>query len=321
MRRKRVPLPLIILTVVACGSRTALIVGEVDDASIPDSGPDARRDSGRDTSIDVPEDTPDDLPMIDTTKPDVPVISDCPDADSTLVYLISSTNDLMSFFPPLLQFKTIGKIMCPNVGNNTPFSMGVDRKGNAFIVFTNFKLYKVSTLTAACSVTSFSPSPKAGFDDFGMGFAGDNMGESLYVAGSPINGGTSAGLATIDTQGMFGFNFINAFNPNSIGRTELTGTGDGRLFGWSPNMQGSGSRLVEIDRTNAKLLAANNLQVGDPNDAFAFAFWGGDFWIFTSVSGPTTVTKYDPGANKESNVTSTNVTIVGAGVSTCAPQQ
>ena len=119
---------------------------------------------------------------------------------------------------------------------------------------------------------------------------------------------------------MFAFKFIAKFSP-PLDRTELTGTGDGRLFGWSPNSQGSGSRLVEIDRSNAKVLAANNLQIGTPNDAFAFAFWGGDFWIFTSQGGPTTVTKYDPGTTKESTATTTSVQIVGAGVSTCAPSQ
>ena len=313
--RRSLPWPLILITVAACGARTALLVTEPLDGSVPDSGPDARRDGGRDGDAEL--DALDDIPTIDTTKPDVPTPNDCPDADSTVVYLIASSNDLMSFFPPSLQFKTIGKINCPNVGNNTPFSMGVDRKGSAFVVFTNGNLYRVSTLTAACSLTAFKANPMNGFADFGMGFAGDNMGESLYVAGS---GTPSAGLATIDTLTNFAFAFIAQFNP-TLDRTELTGTGDGRLFGWSPNSMGSGSRLAQIDRTNAKILGVNKLQIGTPNDAFAFAFWGGDFWIFTSQGGPTTVTKYDPVSLKESTATSTNVQIVGAGVSTCAPSQ
>ena len=310
---RRLPWPLIVISVASCGARTALLVTEPLDGSIPDSGPDARRDGGRDGEIDAP----DDLPTIDTTKPDVPLPNDCPDADATVVYLISSSNDLMSFFPPSLQFKTIGKINCPNVGMFTPFSMGVDRKGSAYVVFTNGNLYKVSPLTAACAAPAFKPNPMNGFADFGMGFAGDNMGESLYVASNTT---PSIGLATIDTQNNYTFKFINAFNP-SLDRTELTGTGDGRLFGWSPNTMTNGSRLTQIDRTNAKLLGVNKLQIGTPNDAFAFAFWGGDFWIFTSQGGPTAVTKYDPMSTKESAVASTSVQIVGAGVSTCAPQQ
>ena len=53
--------------------------------------------------------------------------------------------------------------------------------------------------------------------------------------------------------------------------------------------------------------------------ALAFAFWGGDFWIFTSPGGSTTVTKYDPLTQGETAVTTLGSTIVGAGVSTCAP--
>jgi hypothetical protein len=305
----------ITVTLIACGARTALVVPENEDASIEDSGPD-RRDGGRDA--DAEADAPEDIPMIDTVKPDVPTPNDCPDADSTVVYLISEQNDLLSFFPPTLSFKTIGKINCPSMG--TPFSMGVDRKGSAFIVFTDGNLFKVSTLTAACSKTNFIAHPMTGFDTFGMGFSGDNNGESLYVAGTPLMT-FSSGLATIDTMNNFTFKFIGAFNPNQLQRTEMTGTGDGRLFGWSPNENGSGSQLAQIDRTSGKLVGVNNLQVGGANLAFAFAFWGGDFWIFTSPGGPTTVTKYDPGSLKESTVTTNSTTIVGAGVSTCAPQQ
>lgn len=317
--RHRFSSSLITITLVACGARTALLTTDNPDATIEDSGPD-RRDAARDVRDEDVEDAPDDIPQIDTTKPDVPIPNDCPDADSTVVYLISETNDLMSFFPPTLSFKTIGKISCPTMG--TPFSMGVDRKGSAYIVFTTGELFKVSTLTAACSKTAFKPMPMAGFDTFGMGFSGDNNGELLYVAGSPITQGVaSAGLADIDTTQMnYPFKFINAFVP-SLGRTELSGTGDGRLFGWSPNDTCCGSRLSQIDPATAKIIGANNLKIGTPNDAFAFAFWGGDFWIFTSPGGPTTVTKYDPGSKMESTATTTNVTIVGAGVSTCAPQQ
>jgi hypothetical protein len=156
-----------------------------------------------------------------------------------------------------------------------------------------------------------------GFQTFGMGFAGDNMGEQLYVAASPNMNGPSAGLATIDTM-SFAFGFINPFSP-SLDRTELTGTGDGRLFGWSPDPNMNGSTLTQIDRKTAKLIGANKLQIGTPFDAFAFAFWGGDFYIFTGTS-TTTVTKYDPNTQKESQVQTTSELVVGAGVSTCAPQ-
>ena len=310
MRRRPLLFASLVIVIASCGSRTALLVTGLEGGI--DSGPDAldaardRRDGGRDA-----------LPMIDTSKPDVPKPNDCPDAEATLVYLISANNVLMSFFPPTAGFKTIGTIVCPNTGGTGPFSMGVDRKGAAYVVFSNGSLYKVSTLTAACTSTTFKPTPMAGFTTFGMGFAGDNVSEELYIAGTGV---PSEGLATIDTAMTFKFTYINPFKP-PLDRTELTGTGDGRLFGWSPtSSMTSGSTLTQIDRKTAQLTGANQLKIGTPQDAFAFAFWGGDFYIFTG-QGSTTVTKYDPVAQKESTVATTNELIVGAGVLTCAPSQ
>ncbi|MCA9590689.1 MAG: hypothetical protein KC657_35560, partial [Myxococcales bacterium] len=54
--------------------------------------------------------------------------------------------------------------------------------------------------------------------------------------------------------------------------------------------------------------------------AFAFAHWGGDFWLFTAPQGKSQVTrlKYDDGT-VETVKTDVGFEVVGAGVSTCAP--
>ena len=248
---------------------------------------------------------------------DSPVPTDCPDAGATLVYVISSQNELFSFYPPTLVFTKIGNIACPSMGA-TPYSMAVDRLGTAYSVFDDGTLWQISTANAACKATSYMPAVTGTpFHNFGMGYAGDQTGESLYVADANFNS-NSLGLATIDTK-SFTRNFIAPFNP-SLPRCELTGTGDGRLFAFCLHTSGTGSLLAEVDRTNANVIAENNLTVGDSSDAFAYAFWGGEFWIFTSPGTSTTVTKYDPGTMSESAVTTMPSTIVGAGVSTCAPQ-
>ena len=57
-------------------------------------------------------------------------------------------------------------------------------------------------------------------------------------------------------------------------------------------------------------------------DAWAFAFWGGHFWLFTNpnMMGSSQVDRYDPSANTTTTeVNSVGFRIVGAGVSTCAP--
>src|SRR5262249_57991149 len=113
-----------------------------------------------------------------------------------------------------------------------------------------------------------------GFVTFGMGFVSDNGGpeEKLYVAENELNGpGFSRGLATIDTT-SFKLSFISDFSPNEP-RMELTGTGDGRLFGYFPNLNGAGAHIVEIEKTTAQVLGDDPLPIGSPQDAFAFAFW------------------------------------------------
>ena len=292
-----------------CGARTELGAPVVADAP----GEDVTIDHDA-TEEDAQEE--DALPHIDQFV-DAPIPTDCPDAGSTLVYLISSENELLSFYPPTLSFTKIGTIACPGA-QSTPYSMAVDRFGTAYSVFADGTLWQIDTANAACQATSYVPSVQdTPFYNFGMGFAGDQNSESLYLADARFSQ-NSQGLATLDTK-TFTRNFIANFQPE-LPRCELTGTGDGRLFAFCLFTSGSGSEIAEIDPNTAKIIAVNQLKTGDTNDAFAYAFWGGYFWIFHGPNASTTVVKYDPVAMTETNVTSIALTIVGAGVSTCAPQ-
>jgi hypothetical protein len=301
----------------ACGSRTGLDSDEAPFVQGQDAAGDARHpgDAADATSEDAREEP---VPPIDA-RPHVDVRrDDCPDADATLVYLVSETYDLLSFYPPTATYKTIGKIACPST--STPFSMGVDRKGKAYVVFLDGHLFQVSTATAACVATPFVVGQN-GFVTFGMGFVSDNGGpqEKLYVAENDLNRLTqpSRGLATIDTT-TFQLNFISSFTPPEP-RLELTGTGDGRLFGYFPNVTGGGAHVIEIDKVTAQVLGDDPLPFGTPNDAFAFAFWGGDFWVFHGTS-QTTVSRFRPSDKTSVDIGTAPAVIVGAGVSTCAPQ-
>ena len=285
--------------VAACGARTGLLAPEPSDAAA-----DAKHEHDA-TAEDVVEDAAEE----DVVFPDVPIISDCPDAGETLVYVLGAQNELYSFFPPTSTFKSIGTIACP--GPSSPNSMAVTRSGIAFTNFLNGQLFEISTANAACKPTTYVANQQ-GWTTYGMGYAGTaDGGETLYVAG---NGNTHAlGLGAIDTQ-TFKLGVIGAFQPQQF-NCELSGTSDGRLFGFCPF--NSGSFLTEIDPATAKIISSHQLSVGGVT-SFAFAFWGGDFWIFTG-NGASTVTKYDPVAQTESNVATAPIEIVGAGVSTCAP--
>jgi hypothetical protein len=290
----------------ACGARTGLLAPEEPDASSIDSGHDSPHDA---TTDDAASDVMDamDAPE-DVVFPDVPIISDCPDAGETLVYLLGTGKQLYSFYPPTLTFKNIGTINCPS--NSTPNSMGVTRSGIAFTSFQDGNLFEVSTANAACKATTYVPN-QLGWTTYGMGYVTiADGGETLYVAGLGGNF-QSKGLGFIDTTALT-LTEINQFQPPQF-NCELTGTGAGDLYGFCPF--GTGAYLIQIDKATAKVIDSHQISTGGNNVSWAFAFWGGDFWLFTNNQ----VTKYDPVTQTETKVATAPFNIVGAGVSTCAP--
>ena len=99
----------------------------------------------------------------------------------------------------------------------------------------------------------------------------------------------------------------------------MSGTGDGRLYG---AFEGSPYVVSEIDKSNAKIKSqAPQTQVQYPpgGSNFAFAFWGGTFWLFVGPGTKTDVFNYDPAGGSTTLKTTVTQVIVGAGVSTCAP--
>jgi hypothetical protein len=307
------PFALACLACLACGSRTGLLAP---------GAPQGSQDSGLEDSPADVTDASEDIEIEDTGFPDVPVIDTCPDAGSTLVYVITQQGDLYSFYPPTLEFRLIGPISCAS-STNQPFSMAVDRTGLGYSVFSDGTLHLVDMATAACKDTAFVPG-QDGFLTFGMGFVANtaDAGESLFVAEGDVvqmPRPDSRGLATIDPTSL-AFTFVAPFTPPIPG-PELTGTGAGKLFGFYTNASTPGSHIVQIDPGTGKLLADYPLVTGAPDDGYAFAYWGGVFWIFTDPSGgTTTVTRFDPSTMSETDVTTLGEGVVGAGVSTCAPQ-
>jgi hypothetical protein len=286
--------------VVACGDRTGLPVGDVfleGDGGFTDA-----------------------LPMIDVAMhPDVNR-NDCPDAGATLIYLITEQFNLYSFYPPTLEFREIGAINCPAMDpTTTPFSMAVDRKGIARIVYNDGSLYRVSTATAACQPTLFV-TDQSGFHTFGMGYSADMGGpsETLYIAGDSVMNGTT-GLARIDDNYIV--HPIAQFHP-PVSLAELTGTGSGDLYAFYASAMGAADSFIgQIDKQTGAVIGETMLPGVAQGSAWAFAFWGGDFYMFTSQDNSTsTVTRYRPSDKSIAPITTLGNAIVGAGVSTCAPQ-
>ena len=195
--------------------------------------------------------------------------------------------------------------------------MAVDRKGTAYVEYQSGEIFRVSVLTTECEPTSWLPGTQE-FVNFGMGFSTDEGGpaESLYLAGSGW-AGESPRLGRLDT-GTFDLTVLGGLSDPGY---ELTGTGDGRLYGFF-QPEGAYAHLVMLDKLNAGINTDVLLPGVGVGSGWAFSFWGGDFWFFTAESGYTTVTRFQPAQQSLSVVTSLpNEVIVGAGASTCAPEK
>jgi hypothetical protein len=240
----------------------------------------------------------------------------CSDS-AKLVYVVDMSNQFSQFDPSTKTFHDLGTLSCPSSGS--PFSMSVDRNTIAWVLYDSGELFRVDiTQNLACTKTSWSA--QGGLSQFGMGFSTDTAGgttDTLFIAGGSTVGSSSPStLAKLDTGSM------SATTVGSVqGWPELTGTGTAQLWGWFPDQ--TNPRVEQIDKTSGTAIKtyAQSQLAGMPS-AWAFAFWGGDFWIFLmkDLEFSTTVYQIDgnTGAMKGMTATGSRV-IVGAGVSTCAP--
>jgi len=337
---------LALAAVASCGSRTGLPGEEAVDAE-PEHGllsPDRFAEEPKPKEEDALADVVGEeiLPGIDVNRPDVPVFNPCPDAAATLIYVIGKSGTLYSFDPGASTFTTIGTISCPGTSTtDTPFSMAVDREGIAYVGFSNTDpagnqigtgLFRVSTKTAICTATTYNEA-KNGMYTFGMGFVANATDAGVGEAGPldqlfislDVGGITSNGLlSTLDTT-SFNVTKIGFFSPApGLAAAELTGTGDGRLFAFSPGTVDGGTFIAQVDPGTAKIIAESVVPGVVQGAGWAFGFWGNAFYTFTtagSMAGETTtlVHKFDPLTMKVTLVAMNTDTIVGAGVSTCAP--
>ena len=251
--------------------------------------------------------------------------ADCAD-ENKQIYVVTQEKGLYRFAPASLAFTKIGTLACPAASTARPFSMAVDRSGVAWVLYNDARIYKVSTADGSCTATSFVPG-QSGWTKFGMAFVADAPGsasESLFVSTGRWNdpadpeSGYQA-LARIDTKSLK----LSVVGDTFPSTAELTGTGSAKLFAFVTGDALNPSAVTEVDRSSGAPIAPKKLGGLSDVGAFAFAFWGGKFWIFTATGagpGGTKVTRYsyDDGASKVM-IPDAGFTVVGAGVSTCAP--
>jgi hypothetical protein len=267
--------------------------------------------------------------------------SDCSEA-TQVIYVVDKNNNFLSFDPrhDANTFHLIGRLNCqagvpwPETLSleASPFSMSVDRNGEAWVLYSSGEIFRVNTSDASCERSNYLPGSN-GFQLFGMGFVSDTAGgdsETLFVSG----GSASIALPNDTTVPDLGMIDLGNFSTTKLGHIsrgpgqrspEVTGLGNGELWAYFP---GSGlfsqSAIAQLDKMTGNRMRTFTLpgEVGLV-DAWAFAHYGGRYYIFVT-SGPSKVMRLDPMGNNgagrvDTILQDTGYVVVGAGVSTCAP--
>ncbi len=259
-----------------------------------------------------------------------------------------AATSIRAFDPETLTFTSVvDTVVCPEVGEDWgASSMAVDRERRAWISWSAAhdgiadpaykRLDRIDLDTGGCEI------------DVGELPVTDNWGTPLgsaFVTEFEDSGterlffvDTGTYLHTLASQASLGRWWELGPEGRTFSGVELTGRGDGRLFSLIMNYTGPFDhpctaedpclptvRLGEVDKSDASAISMIDLPgieaLGLMAGGFAFAHWGGHFWIFITLEfGPTQVFDYDP-------QTRTTVLalddgppgVVGAGVSTCAP--
>jgi hypothetical protein len=262
--------------------------------------------------------------------------SDGCSAASKLVYVVDQNNTLSQYDPTMKAFHDLGTLNCNAPSGYQPFSMGVDRNATAYVLFTKQSttgtiqgtaLYKVDTTSASLTCTKTTFTAPSNLTEFGMGFSTTTAGgdvDQLFIAGGTMPG-TASSLNTLDVT-TFTPTPVGAAN-NIAGDPELTGNSNGELWGFLPDA--TSPKIEQINKTNGNPISPANLpstMQGTPL-AWAFAFFGGNYYIFLMKDNSggifpetsTTVYEVSPTGQLMSTLPTNTRVIVGAGVSTCAP--
>jgi hypothetical protein len=252
-------------------------------------------------------------------------LEDC-SAAAKLVYVLDVNRTLSSFDPSkvgtgMTPFVDLGRISCPAQSGAEPFSMSVDRHAVAWVVYDSGELFTVplTETPLRCTKTSFARQNNVA--KFGMGFVSNSAGstdETLFISGSDLGSSLSTTrFGTLDTTPPHTVTVLGTLS----GAPELTGTGDAKLWAFFPNL--ATPQVARLDKMNgAKLQTFNASSLSGSPLAWAFAFWGGDFWIFLERTTDTSTSVWRMNGQTGAvtrPISSTGRRIVGAGVSTCAP--
>src|SRR5262249_9405273 len=150
--------------------------------------------------------------------------------------------------------------------------------------------------------------------------------EKLYIGGGDPSGTPGGSLAVVDPTTLQ-VSVLGNLRSDTEYSPELTGTAAAELFGFYP---GADTTFVpQIDKTRRpgpgqEDSIPGGLGSGDIGVAWGFAQWGGKFYLFVTTndgfSDNSTVRTIDKATGAvDTPIENLPYDIVGAGVSTCAP--
>lgn len=240
----------------------------------------------------------------------------CQDDNTKLIYIVSTSNDFLSFDPRKLPgnpVKRVGKLTCESYGS--PFAMSIDRSGTAWVEYDDSEVFRVNITTAECEKSPAFTGPNGVFT---MAFTTDPAGERLYTAIAT----QAPELSVMDTKDLVRHGVGQITQPSDE-PVDLTGTGDGKLFGFFSSFT-EPSYVQELSRSGA--VVGKRMPIGTTSlggfSAWAFAQWGGSFYVFTTTGDRSSVHSVDRATGVSRTVISNlGYQISGAGVSTCAPER
>jgi hypothetical protein len=274
-------------------------------------------------ALDLPQDLGPDLSVFDLLPSDfaLQTHATCP-AGTNFIFTIDESTMLSRFNPTTAQFFDAGPIICPAQPGAEIDSMGVDREGNAWVIYTSGELFRLLTDSLACTATPFSGLTNPVYS--GMSFSEDTPGstsETLYVSPSTNN---EIELVKIDLTTFKATNLAPLQGPQP--GPELTGDDQGNLWAFFPS-EATIPFIARVNKSTGALDRKIELEAlqGSPG-GFGMAGYQGDFYLFfelengLSPTGPSTnVYRVDGQTGQLSTLlTNTGRNIVGVGAATCA---
>lgn len=252
-------------------------------------------------------------------------IDSCELAASEFVYLLSSDKKLLSFEPrndtAANAIQSRGAINCPT--SSSPNSMSVDRRAYAWLNFDDGKLYKIPTNNPATCADSTYQKDATMTAKVGMGFTSDTAGskaETLFLA-TMVNPSQLWKVNPLETPNIKPVK-VGTFAAN-VTSPEMTGTGAAELFAYFPATDAN-HRIIRVDKATGQANLTWSLPpLATSPGAWAFAHWGGRYYVFVTENTVNRVYRWDPNATGTAKWVRVQdnlpYRIVGAGVSTCAP--